>query len=306
MPTISVIIPTFNSSLTVERALNSVLNQTRLPEEVVVSDNGSTDSTLELVRRIQGDTDSIKIIITKCDQPGSGPNRNHAVKMCTGNVLSFLDSDDFWDENFLEKMTGNAIPSKCIRGAYARYSSHLGMIVGQSIRSKDDSSARDKMLTKGVMPCLLSTWVMTRDTFNELDGFDPRFFLAQDFELMHRHLTSGGHVEVMRELSISYQIHSFSETTNSHLLQRLTTIYVLRGAATTQLSLDEYLNLNSDKLVIKLQSKSDRLIRTFVLHQKTRRLARLDLLISAFILSPIRFTRKVIRQRPSTGIHTQP
>ena len=298
---VSVIIPTFNSSKTVLRTLESVKNQTKSPYEVIVSDNGSSDNTLEIVRHFHRANGSMNIFTTSCNEPGSGPNRNHAVDVSTGNVLAFLDADDRWDDKFLEKMTGDRILAGCIKGAYARYVTETGVTVGQSIRSKDDTDARDGMLNEGLMPCLLSSWVMNRNTFTELDGFDANYVVAQDFELMYRHLRSGGYLEVTREVLLSYLIHAESETTTFHLRQRLTAIYILKQEKNDRLNLEEFLMKNISKASYKRQSKSDGLIRAYVTNLSQARLKSYLYLLSAFILSPIRFTQKSIRQRPTKG-----
>lgn len=297
MNRISVIIPTFNSQKTIQNTLESVLNQSKKPFEIIVSDNLSTDDTIKIVRNCLRESTEIGFKLLSCPTPGSGPNRNMAVAKASGEVLTFLDSDDLWDSNFLEQMTQDNIPSNCIRGAYARYSNSKGIILGSSLRSKDDNDARDKMLRKGEMPFLLSTWVMRRETFTELGGFNPNYFVAQDFEFMYRHLNSGGSLQMLRTPMITYMIHAQSETTLSHLQQKMTMHFVL-SSRNHEKGLDEYLASSSRQFKFKRWAKSDSLIRRFVVQSDAHFSFSLGYLFVSAILSPIRFTRKIINQRP--------
>jgi len=88
---VSVIIPTYNRRKTIERAVNSVLAQTWKEIEVIVVDDGSTDQTDEILK---GYGDRIRVI----RQQNGGPSaaRNTGIKAATGEIISFLDSDDAW------------------------------------------------------------------------------------------------------------------------------------------------------------------------------------------------------------------
>ena len=89
---ISVIIPTFNRTILLKRALNSVISQTFPPAEIIVVDDGSTDrSSEQMIRRI---FPQVKYIW----QPNKGVSnaRNRGLKEAGGEWLAFLDSDDEW------------------------------------------------------------------------------------------------------------------------------------------------------------------------------------------------------------------
>jgi glycosyltransferase involved in cell wall biosynthesis len=89
---ISVVIPTFHRANLVERALKSVLVQLDAADEVLVVDDGSTDNTEAVVRKF-GD-DRVRYIWQQ--NAGAGAARNHGVKLASGDLVGFLDSDDEW------------------------------------------------------------------------------------------------------------------------------------------------------------------------------------------------------------------
>lgn len=298
MSKISVIFPTYNSERTVVRSLMSAINQTRRPDEIVISDNLSTDSTLNLIRQVIILNPDVSILLSSCSTPGAGPNRNNAVSQSSFSILAFLDSDDLWDTNFLEKMTRNPLGENLIRGSYARYVNSSGRIFGSSIRSSNDLSAKNAMVERGVMPFLLSTWLMNRSTFDKLAGFDKAYKTAQDFEFLYRHLSGGGNLQVVREQLITYLIHSSSKTTTLHFEQMLTAKYVLVREKSEFRSLSEFLEANMLSRVQINQSKSDILIRRFITNEGSGTFEKSHFLFFAFLYSPIRFLKKIWLQRP--------
>jgi glycosyltransferase involved in cell wall biosynthesis len=96
---ITAIIPVFNRQSTIERALRSVLSQTYQPEEVIVVDDGSTDRTGEILERYR---DTITVI-TLPENSGPSRARNTGVYRAQTEWVAFLDSDDLWKEDKLQK-----------------------------------------------------------------------------------------------------------------------------------------------------------------------------------------------------------
>jgi glycosyltransferase involved in cell wall biosynthesis len=96
---ISVIIPAFNAALYLGQAIDSVLNQTVQPCEIIIVDDGSTDNTLAVASSYI--SKGIKLIQKK--HQGIADTRNIGVKESKGNYLAFLDADDLWHTQKLEK-----------------------------------------------------------------------------------------------------------------------------------------------------------------------------------------------------------
>lgn len=104
MPTISVVCPTFNSARFVTRTLESIVSQTRLPDEVVISDDGSTDDTVSVVERFFSAHPHVKSSIIRGQHKGVGATRNAGIKHSSGEWVAFMDSDDLWQPRKLEVM----------------------------------------------------------------------------------------------------------------------------------------------------------------------------------------------------------
>ena len=99
---ISVIIPTFNRSKTIFRAIDSILKQTYKPYEIIVVDDGSTDGTKDLVINKYP---SIKYFYQSNN--GVSKARNKGVHESKGEWIAFLDSDDEWLPKKLQEQKKN-------------------------------------------------------------------------------------------------------------------------------------------------------------------------------------------------------
>ena len=97
---ISVIIPTLNRINTLQRALDSVINQTYKPAEIIVVDNGSSDGTLKFLREQYP-----KITILTENKIGVSSARNKGIKKSINQWIALLDSDDAWHPRKLEIQT---------------------------------------------------------------------------------------------------------------------------------------------------------------------------------------------------------
>lgn len=92
MPSVSIIIPTYNRKDTVFETIDSALEQTFTDREIIVVDDGSSDGTKDLLYEKYGS--SIKIL--RQDNQGPAAARNTGIRESQGNYLAFLDSDDIW------------------------------------------------------------------------------------------------------------------------------------------------------------------------------------------------------------------
>jgi len=92
MPSVSVIIPTFNRAKKVVRAISSVLYQTFLDYEIIVVDDGSTDETKTVISQLA----SHITYVTNIHNLGVSASRNIGIRKSRSQLIAFLDSDDYW------------------------------------------------------------------------------------------------------------------------------------------------------------------------------------------------------------------
>lgn len=202
MPTVSVVVPTYNRVDHLHRSIESVLAQTYEDLELLIVDDGSTDDTAELVQSY--DDDRITYIVHE-ENRGASAARNTGIERASGEYIAFLDSDDEWLPRKLEHQVAE-IESRppgwvavycgveladedCRLRSYARRT-------GFSRLSKTEGAEGGVELVKDVLrDCLHtsagSTLLVTADVVDAIDGFDESFERFQDPEFLIRVLRQG-------------------------------------------------------------------------------------------------------------------
>ena len=184
MPRVSVIIPIYNGAATVERALESVFEQTFSDFEIVVVDDGSTDDTPAVLAKF-GD----RIRMIRQSNRGFPGARNVAVGVSRGDLIALIDHDDQWLPRKLE-LTVAALDAD--PGAALVYTDLVVVNeAGEESRSSPIGSdtahapTMDEMLTR-IWPIMPSTVVMRRAAFDRAGGFGESLHEDLDFWLLMR------------------------------------------------------------------------------------------------------------------------
>lgn len=98
----SIIVPTYNSEDTIERCINSILNQTYSDFELIIINDGSTDNTENICMNLVKKYKKVKFITQ--ENKGVSAARNKGIYIAHADYITFVDSDDYLEENFLENM----------------------------------------------------------------------------------------------------------------------------------------------------------------------------------------------------------
>ena len=101
-PLISIIIPCFNAEKTLEKCLESVVQQSYANLEIIIIDDGSTDETSLIYNKFQSNDE--RILVLKLQNSGVSKARNTGVKAATGDYICFVDSDDWAELNYCSEL----------------------------------------------------------------------------------------------------------------------------------------------------------------------------------------------------------
>lgn len=99
---ISIVMPSYNSALTIKESIDSVLSQTYKNWELLITDDCSSDDTLAILHGYSQSDSRIRIFQNE-ENSGAGVSRNKSIEMASGVYIAFLDSDDIWMPEKLEK-----------------------------------------------------------------------------------------------------------------------------------------------------------------------------------------------------------
>lgn len=174
-PKFSIIIPTYNRAHTLMRAVRGVLSQSYPNWELIIIDDGSTDSTKEVIEGVQ---DS-RVRYYHQENKMVAAARNHGIRVATGEYICFLDSDD---EIFADYLS--------VFEERLRRESHEMLVADTIIRSADrDSIERIRLMNGGDfligdMPSIQS--VCTRSDILGENPFDETLYMHEDAELWSR------------------------------------------------------------------------------------------------------------------------
>jgi glycosyltransferase involved in cell wall biosynthesis len=162
---VSVIVPVYNAEHTVARAINSILLQQFDGLEIIAVDDGSTDSSLDVLRAY---ADRIKIH-RQCNR-GPAAARNAGARLAVSEYLAFLDADDEWLPGKLRACVDALDASQNAVVAY----SDMSDVDGKSFRPIIGSPTLDYLLSQpfGLSP---SATVVRRQTFESCGGFSEQF-----------------------------------------------------------------------------------------------------------------------------------
>ena len=179
-PLVSVVIPAYNAAPFLSGALKSVLAQTYKNYEILVIDDGSTDATAEVIKRLS----MVRLLSQR--HTGAAAARNRGIGAARGSLVAFLDADDIWMPSKLEKQV-----------AFLQRHPDIGMAICEHTVLEEDGSERmsDKsVLFKGdtVRNIFLHSDVATptvivrKEVFNKVGLFDESLSCAEDENLWMR------------------------------------------------------------------------------------------------------------------------
>ena len=215
MSKVSIIIPTYNRAYLVGRAINSILNQTFQDFEIIVVDDGSTDNTEDVVKRLGNG--SINYIKHK-ENKGRSAARNSGIKAAKGEFIAFQDSDDEWLPEKLEKQIEafkNVLPE--IGGVYTgfwRIESNKKSYVPSNKFAKKEGDIYGALLKENFIG--IPVTLIKKECFKKVGLFDEKLPALEDWELWIRISKYYQFKYVAEPLTISYcQADSISIDSNS-------------------------------------------------------------------------------------------
>ncbi len=174
-----VVIPARNAESFIAQTLASVAQQTVLPGEVIVVDDGSDDQTAAIA------TAAGARVLRQSPSQGPGASRNRAAAATREPILAFLDADDQWLPNHAERLL-RALHQEGVvfAGSDAEKFGTESGILSTSLESGDTVDLRDRLIFEN--PVIQSSVMIERDTFDAAGGYDESMRLSEDYELWSR------------------------------------------------------------------------------------------------------------------------
>lgn len=197
MAQLSVVIPAYNAAATIEATIASVLAQTEPSFELIVVDDGSADATPALVEDLAARDERVTLI--RQPNAGTAGARNTGIAHARGDYVSFLDNDDLWMPNYLDRMRAalDAEPGAgfayCDAWSLDDASSRISRITEMQRRPGPEPGASTEaiLLTLAAHNFVQSSATVRRTVLAEVGGFDPSIRGTDDYDLWLRILLAG-------------------------------------------------------------------------------------------------------------------
>lgn len=208
MPRVSIIIPAHNAMAYLPETVESALKQTFSDFELLIINDGSSDSIEEWARQIP----DARVKLISQEKQGSAVARNTGLACAQGEYIAFLDADDLWVPSKLEKQvqfldshpsTGVVLTSMVLADEY-------GKPTGRTLTSNAEGNAWEKLVVANTVPT--SAFVARRCCF-DTGGFDPSLKISQDWDLWIR-IAANYPFAVIKEPLIFYRQHAGNITNN--------------------------------------------------------------------------------------------
>src|SRR5690348_2585807 len=187
-PLVSVVIPAYNAARTIPATVRTVLDQTVADLEVIVVNDGSTDTTADVARSL----DDGRVRVLSQENSGHAAARNAGLGAAFGQYVAFLDADDLWLPHKLERQLEVLKAHPDVRAL-----SSSAVIVDDLLRPLFVASSPDgrnellDVLCFRGLAAFMDTLIAERALIERIGGFDPSLIILQDWELAIRLARAG-------------------------------------------------------------------------------------------------------------------
>jgi glycosyltransferase involved in cell wall biosynthesis len=199
-PVVSVIIPVFNGERFLREAVQTVLAQNYSPLEIVIVDDGSTDSTASVAK-------SLGEPVRYLHQTNQGPAaaRNRGIEQAQGSLLAFADADDLWPGNKLELQLPCLIEDVAVDIV-------MGRIQQVLLSETEDGETQAKEFAEPAFSVNLGSAIIRKSVFERVGLFDETMRYSEDVDWFMRAREAGAAIKTIDAVTLLYRQHEQNMT----------------------------------------------------------------------------------------------
>ncbi len=223
---VSVVVPAFNAERYLCATLNSILGQSLTPHEIIVVNDGSTDSTLQIISDFSHVYSSVLVISQ--DNQGLPAARNAGKELATGNYIAFCDSDDLWEPEKLKRQVTYLEMHPEFLAAVSMYSTFTNNQIHRMSGRRPYLPINPRNLLWGTswLPGSASSILMRNDPETAKLAFDESLTFAEDLDMWIQ-ISTLGKIAILEFNDVLIRVHDESMQSvarndpNIHLLSML-------------------------------------------------------------------------------------
>ena len=190
---VSVLLSTYNSEESIGESIDSLLSQTYKNLEILISDDGSTDSTKEICKKFQLKDERVLFSSNK-KNIGLTKSLNNLAQKASGSLIARHDADDI------------SLPSRIEEQIQFMKTKKLDAVTSRSLVKQNNKKRPgisfyipDKLLINRKNPFIHGTLIIKKNVFQEIGYYDERFYYAQDYKLFYDLLNKGYKVKTLNK-----------------------------------------------------------------------------------------------------------
>lgn len=225
---VSIILPAYNAQVFLEETIQSVLSQTYPYWELIIVNDGSTDETTNIINTFA--SADKRIIPVHKPNSGVSDSRNSGRKYAKGELFFFLDSDDVWNPDNIEKKVKflqsplyDAVFSACL------IINEKSETKNRFLKGSSNFTLNDLLLAKGNYTTAPSGIAVKKSVFNSISGFDVNLSNNADTDFFMQLLSVGKKIGYTNEVLWKYRVHEGNMSKNVTLLEK-DILYLYRKA----------------------------------------------------------------------------
>lgn len=206
---ISCIVPVYNGDRFLVEALDSIFAQSQLPFEIIVVDDGSTDSTPEAIARY-----GKRVRYQRQENAGPAAARNAGLTLAGGELIAFMDADDLWHPDKLALQLARLRDRPELQIVIA----HVQNFWMPELREEEERLGNHRLKTP-LPGYVFQAMLARRSVFESVGRLNPAFHLSEDSDWFRRALDCGTILEVLPKTLVYRRFHLANTSRNQQALR---------------------------------------------------------------------------------------
>lgn len=230
---VSIIIPCYNAEKYIAETIQSVINQTYTDWELIIVNDGSTDTSKEIIEKYKNKDQRISII--NKTNSGVSDSRNKGLSLSKGAFISLLDADDILHKDNLEKKVNFLLSNDVgLVYSYCQIINENDEPTGKILKGDPSPTLKDFLSLKGNYNTAPSGIVLKRQVIEKIKGYDINLSNNADQDILIQSLARGFKIGLAAEILWNYRIHAENMSKNVDVLEK-DTIYLFKKCEKQQL-----------------------------------------------------------------------
>jgi glycosyltransferase involved in cell wall biosynthesis len=202
-PLVSVVVPVYNGEAFLAQAIEAIMDQDYQPIELLVADDGSTDTTPQIAARYPG------VRYLRQDNAGPAAARNAGIAASTGQFVTFCDCDDLYHRGKVSAQV-----------RYLQANPEVGCVLVRQRTVVQPGTEPPPWIDREDGGAQVQSAMVRRGVIEQVGGYNPDYRMSENMEWLGRIKTAGFRIDVMDDIVVDRRLHGTNLSYDRRELQR--------------------------------------------------------------------------------------